>query len=70
MGTTGLPPLWETTNKSCKFGLVTTKPPVNLLVMVFTVDVSHACVWEHMARMVRGHQHVLNLSEGKQDKER
>ncbi len=43
--------LWETTNKSCaqfrqsyKFGLVWTKPPVILLLMVFTVVPSCMCV--------------------------
>lgn len=42
---------WETTNKSCaqfrqsyKFGLVWTKPPVILLLIVFTVDLSCMCV--------------------------
>lgn len=43
--------LWETTNKSCaqfrqsyKFGLVWAKPPVILLLIVFTVDPSCVCV--------------------------
>lgn len=43
--------LWETTNKSCaqfrqsyKFGLVWTKPPTILFLIVFTVDLSCLCV--------------------------